>query len=127
MRPSTASNRSFKSVSNNKVRELHKSYGKMNLSRLNNRDDEQTKAVIEAFGKYVSKYLAQGKGVAIPKLGQFTFTSVTVDLQGSTNPQMRDGQLRFPVFLIGRDFPCSVTIQQGIASGMTAEMFNPDG
>lgn len=127
MRPLTASNRSFKSTSANKVRELHKSYGKMNLSRLNHRDEDQSKAVIDAFGKYIAKYLAQGKGVAIPKLGQFTFTSMTVDLQGSTNPQLRDNQLRFPVFLIGRDFPCSVTIQQGIASGMTGEMFNPDG
>ena len=34
----------------------------------------------EAFGEYIAKQLRQGRGVAVPTLGQFTFTSKTVDL-----------------------------------------------
>ena len=65
-----------------------------------------------------------GKGVWIPRLGQFTFTGMTVDLKGSTNPSIRDRQDRFPVFIVGKDFVSGVTMRAGIADGMTNEVFD---
>ena len=79
------------------------------------------------FGEYISKNLKQGKGIGIPKFGQFTFTSRSVDLAGLTNPHVRDQQERYPVFVIAKDFVSSDPIKAGIATGTTAEMFSIDG
>ena len=38
--------------------------------------------------------MTNGRGVVVPKLGHFTFTAMEVNLQGTTNPQIRDRQLR---------------------------------
>jgi len=67
--------------------------------------------------------LINGKGVWIPKLGNFTFTGINVDMSGSTNPNERDRQERFPVFLIGKDFGNGVNLRTGIANGMTSEVY----
>lgn len=96
---------------------MQKSYGNFGFNAFS--EDDRQHVLIEALGKMVAKNIKSGKGLWIPRLGQFSFTATAVDLGGSTNPQLRDSQERFPVFLIGKDFPCSVTIQQGIASGMT--------
>ena len=45
----------------------------------------QTKAIWEALGQYISKHMKLGKGVWIPKFGQFTFTGMNVDLAVSYN------------------------------------------
>jgi nucleoid DNA-binding protein len=66
-----------------------------------------------AFGKFVSKTLKQGKGVAIPKFGNFTFTHAKVDLGGSTNPDRRDLQIREPIFQISKDFVLGMPIKAG--------------
>lgn len=67
-----------------------------------------------AFGKFVAKTLKTGKGVSIPKLGNFTFTPIQVDLAGSTNPDIRDKQIREPIFQIAKDFVPGVTVKSGV-------------
>jgi precorrin-2 methylase len=43
--------------------------------------DEQTvQHVWRAFGSYIAKELRNGRGVAVPRFGNFTFTSTIVDL-----------------------------------------------
>lgn len=44
----------------------------------------------QAFGSYVARLLRAGKGVQIPKFGNFSFSSSDVDLAGTTNPASRD-------------------------------------
>lgn len=66
-----------------------------------------------AFGKYISKTLKSGKGIGIPKFGQFTFTPIKVDLAGSTNPEARDLQIREPIFQIARDFTPGLEVKPG--------------
>lgn len=63
-----------------------------------------------AFGKYIAKTLKSGKGVGIPKFGNFTFTPMKVDLAGSTNPAERDKQIREPIFQISKDFVLGMPI-----------------
>lgn len=71
--------------------EVYKSYGNLKAKGLAlSLDDDKTKKIWDAFGQIVARSLKQGKGLWIPKFGQFTFTSVTVDLAGSTNPIARD-------------------------------------
>ena len=84
------------------------------------------KLIWDAFGSFISKSLKNGKGVWIPKFGNFTFTAINVDLAGSTNPQQRDRQERFPVFVVGQDFAPSVPMRAGISSGMTSDIYNND-
>lgn len=67
-----------------------------------------------AFGKYIAKTIKSGKGVSIPKLGNFTFTPCLVDLAGSTNPASRDKQIREPIFQIAKDFVLGMPIQSGV-------------
>lgn len=85
LRPSTASNKSNKSIHLDR-HEMRKSYGKLNFSHLGYNDEDNQKVVIQSLGRYIAKTLQSGRGVSIPKLGQFTFTSVAVDLKGATNP-----------------------------------------
>lgn len=59
----------------------------------------------------------------MPKLGIFTFTAMNVDLAGSTNPQIRDKQERFPVFIVGKDFVSAVPMKPAISSGMSLDPF----
>ena len=44
-------------------------------------------------------------------------------MSGSTNPNERDRQERFPVFLIAKDFGNGVNLKAGIANGMTSEVY----
>ena len=67
-----------------------------------------------AFGKYIAKTLKTGKGVGIPKFGNFTFTPIHVDLAGTTNPDIRDKQIREPIFQISNDFTPGMPIKQGV-------------
>lgn len=69
----------------------------------------------KGFGSYIAKELRNGRGVAIPKFGNFTFTSTLVDLAGTTNPNERDKQVREPVFIVGKDFVSAVNLKTGIA------------
>jgi hypothetical protein len=66
-----------------------------------------------AFGKYVAKTLKMGKGVGIPKFGNFTFTPMKVDLAGSTNPDKRDLQIREPIFQVAKDFVLGMPVKAG--------------
>jgi hypothetical protein len=43
-------------------------------------DEKTVSAVWRGFGSYISKELRNGRGVFIPKFGNFTFTSAYVDL-----------------------------------------------
>ena len=44
----------------------------------------------EAFGTYVAKQLRSGKGVWVPKFGQFSFTGMNVDLAVSISYHNRE-------------------------------------
>jgi len=83
----------------------------------NNTDSVDNVAKIwTAFGKYVAKIVKTGKGVSIPKLGQFTFTPMKVDLAGSTNPDIRDKQIREPIFQVAKDFVLGLTLKSGVVN-----------
>jgi len=43
-------------------------------------DETTVTQVWRAFGSYVAKELRNGRGVAVPRFGNFTFTSAIVDL-----------------------------------------------
>jgi hypothetical protein len=43
-------------------------------------DENTVTQVWRAFGSYVAKELRNGRGVAVPRFGNFTFTSAIVDL-----------------------------------------------
>ena len=45
------------------------------------------RTIWRAFGSYIAKQLINGKGVVVPKFGNFTFTATEVSLAGTTNPQ----------------------------------------
>lgn len=85
-------------------------------------------AIWKGFGSYIAKELRNGRGVAVPKFGNFTFTSAVVDLAGTTNPQERDKQFREPVFIVGKDFVSAVYIKSGISHAKgTARPFDNKG
>jgi hypothetical protein len=43
--------------------------------------DEQTvNSIWKGFGSYIAKQLRNGKGVSVPKFGNFTFSATNVDL-----------------------------------------------
>ena len=73
-------------------------------------------AIWRAFGAYIAKQIGVGKGVGVPKFGNFNFSAVHVDLAGTTNPGQRDQQLREPIFLIGKDFIPGSNIRKGICN-----------
>lgn len=63
------------------------------MSRLPQQDsgeDQTRRNVWRAFGSYLAKQMINGKGVVVPKFGNFTFNAAEVDLGGTTNPQDRD-------------------------------------
>lgn len=37
-------------------------------------DEENSKRIWDAFGAYIARNLKSGKGIHVPKFGQFTFT-----------------------------------------------------
>lgn len=82
--------------------------------KVNTNSVDNVAKIWTAFGKYVEKVLKSGKGVAIPKFGQFTFTPIKVDLAGSTNPSDRDKQLREPIFQVARDFVLGLDVRAGV-------------
>lgn len=43
-------------------------------------EGQRTRMIWEAFGLYIAKQLRSGKGVWVPKFGQFSFTGMNVDL-----------------------------------------------
>lgn len=73
------------------------------------------RTIWRAFGSYIAKQLNNGKGVVVPRFGNFTFTATEVSLAGTTNPQNRDKQLREPVFMVGKDFVSAVPLKSGIS------------
>ena len=78
-------------------------------------DETTVNSIWKAFGSYISRQLRNGKGVSVPKFGNFTFSATHVDLAGTTNPGDRDKQHRQPVFLIGKDFVSAVSLRTGVA------------
>lgn len=44
------------------------------------RDFNASETIWEALGQYIARQLRNGKGVWVPKLGNFTFTGMNVDL-----------------------------------------------
>lgn len=86
----------------------------LNQNNPNNVDD--VAKIWTAFGKYISKIIKTGKGVSIPKFGQFTFTPMKVDLAGSTNPDVRDKQLREPIFQVAQDFVLGMPLKSGVVN-----------
>jgi len=49
-------------------------------------DEKTVTSIWNGFGQFVAKQLRNGKGVSIPKFGNFTFSAAQVDLAGTTNP-----------------------------------------
>ena len=47
-------------------------------------EEKTVNSIWSAFGAYLARQLRNGKGVGIPKFGNFTFTSAQVDLAVST-------------------------------------------
>jgi len=43
-------------------------------------DEKTVNSIWSALGAYIARQLRNGKGVGIPKFGNFTFTSTDVDL-----------------------------------------------
>jgi hypothetical protein len=43
-------------------------------------DEKTVGAIWRGFGSYLAKQLRNGKGVSVPKLGNFTFSAAHVDL-----------------------------------------------
>ena len=43
-------------------------------------DEHTVNSIWRAFGSYVAKQLRNGKGVCVPKFGNFTFSAPNVDL-----------------------------------------------
>lgn len=127
-RPSLKGPNAFLSNRNNNKNYGGRSLGKQGRNALGlgdsvelspNQRIDTTSVAWAALGKYIAKQMMHGKGVWVPKLGQFTFTGITVDLKGSTNPNNRDKQERFPVFLVSKDFVSGITLRTAIADGMT--------
>lgn len=75
---------------------------------------QENRSIWSAFGSYVAKELVNGRGVMVPKFGNFTFSAAELDLQGTTNPDKRDKQIRTPVFMVSKDFVSLVTLRSGI-------------
>ena len=82
-------------------------------------NEESINIVWDSLGKYLSKSLRNGRGVVVPKFGQFTFTAPMVTLDGVTNPKDRDAQSRIPVFLVSPEFVKGGGIRPGIFYGKT--------
>jgi hypothetical protein len=78
-------------------------------------DEKTVNIVWKAFGSYIAKQLRNGKGVSVPRFGNFTFSAVDVDLAGTTNPGERDQQVRIPAFIVGKDFVSAVQLRAGVA------------
>jgi hypothetical protein len=43
-------------------------------------DEKTVNQIWKGFGSYIAKQLRNGKGVGVPKFGNFTFTATDVDL-----------------------------------------------
>jgi hypothetical protein len=56
----------------------------------------------------VAKQLQNGKGVDVPRFGNFTFTAAEISLAGTTNPTVRDKQWREPLFMVSKDFVSAI-------------------
>ena len=54
-------------------------------------DENTVSQVWRAFGSYLAKELRNGRGVAGPRVGNFTFTSTIVDLAVTFNPLIKIG------------------------------------
>ena len=77
-------------------------------------DQETVVSAWASLGNYIARNLRQGRAVAVPKLGLFTFTPPEVDLavrsqalnrQGTTNYHEREKDRRQLVFIISNDSP----------------------
>lgn len=92
----------------------------------NPKDDSKsvvTKEIWEAFGWYIRKNLLNGKMIRVPKFGNFTFTFPNhVNMPGATNPDVRDPQIRTPVFVVSKDFVSGVTVSPGIVGSLNHDM-----
>ena len=47
-------------------------------------DEKTVSAIWQGFGSYIAKQLRNGKGVSVPRFGNFTFSATLVDLAVST-------------------------------------------
>ena len=78
-----------------------------------------TREIWEAFGWYIRKNLLNGKMIKVPKFGNFTFTFPNhVTMPGATNPDVRDPQVRTPVFVVAKDFVSGVSMRAGIVGSL---------
>lgn len=59
--------------------------------------------------------MQNGKGVDVPRFGNFTFTAAELSLAGTTNSHQRDKQWREPLFMVGKDFVSAVNLNTGIS------------
>ena len=85
-------------------------------------NEEALNIVWDSLGKYLSRNMRNGRGVIIPKFGQFTFTAPIVTLDGVTNPKDRDAQSRTPVFLISPEFYKGGNVKSAVYYGRTNTM-----
>lgn len=49
-------------------------------------DEKTVNSIWKGFGSYIAKQLRNGKGISVPKFGNFTFTAPLVDL--AVSPQL---------------------------------------
>eukprot|EP00825_Cyclidium_porcatum_P030349 TRINITY_DN3217_c0_g1_i3.p1 TRINITY_DN3217_c0_g1~~TRINITY_DN3217_c0_g1_i3.p1 ORF type:complete len:298 (+),score=35.13 TRINITY_DN3217_c0_g1_i3:198-1091(+) len=82
-------------------------------------DDEDIRMAWNAFGLYISRQLRMGRGVIIPQFGVFSFSAPEVNLKGCTNPNIRDKQLRIPIFIVNKDFVKGLDLQSAIGTAVT--------
>ena len=86
---------------------------------------DKKETVWRALGEYLNRQLAGKKGVVVPHFGTFTWTSPPVDLEGVTNPEVRERDQRDAVFIVASDFAGNV--RPGIAHSTGIRPYTAQG
>lgn len=90
-------------------------------------DDEDIRTAWNGFGLYISRQLRMGRAVVVPGYGSFSFSAPEVNLNGVTNPNVRDKQYRIPVFIVSKDFVKGMDLQSAIGTAVTIRPYAVHG
>ena len=82
----------------------NKGYSFSRNSVLNNYSQEVIDACWESLSINIIQNYQRGKGTSIKDFGVFTFKGPSVNLEGTTNENIRDKKPRNPIFLVSKDF-----------------------
>ncbi len=82
----------------------NKGYSFSRNSVLNNYSQEVINACWESLSINIIQNYQRGKGTSIKDFGVFTFKGPSVNLEGTTNENIRDKKPRNPIFLVSKDF-----------------------